>query len=273
MATVASCSRPPTLRPSRYCCCCAACYATPPSGSCSVPRCAIWRMCRWWISQGSTASRKWLRMYWPSRRRNLRWPGTRWADGSRWKSSARRPRPCCGWRCSTQASRRDGEREERLGWYDWRTPGHACLAQHWLPPMLHPDHTADAELMDGLVAMVQRQSAQSFAGQTNALLERPDATPLLAQIACPTLLGSGVRTRGAPLGAASGHGATDSQSAAGNFRELRAHGAGRSACCRQRRVARLVAGCVMARRPTARCHQVGADAHHRMAIQHALVRP
>lgn len=47
--------------------------------------------------------------------------------------------------------------------------------------------------------MVQRQSAQSFAGQTNALLERPDATPLLAQIACPTLLGSGVRTRGAPL--------------------------------------------------------------------------
>ncbi|MEC5114901.1 alpha/beta fold hydrolase, partial [Xanthomonas oryzae] len=98
------------------------------------------------------------------------------------------------------APRRDGEREERLRLVRLaHAQGMHALAQRWLPPMLHPDHTADAELMDGLVAMVQRQSAQSFAGQTNALLKRPDATPLLAQIACPTLLGVGRQDAWSPL--------------------------------------------------------------------------
>ncbi|AKO05680.1 alpha/beta fold hydrolase [Xanthomonas oryzae pv. oryzicola] len=98
------------------------------------------------------------------------------------------------------APRRDGEREERLRLVRLaHAQGMHALAQRWLPPMLHPDHTADAELMDGLVAMVQRQSAQSFAGQTNALLKRLDATPLLAQIACPTLLGVGRQDAWSPL--------------------------------------------------------------------------
>ncbi len=74
-----------------------------------------------------------------------------------------------------------------------------ALAQRWLPPMLHPDHSADSELMDDLMAMVQRHSAQSFAGQTHALLERPDAGPVLAHITCPTLLGVGRQDAWSPL--------------------------------------------------------------------------
>ncbi|PPV08622.1 hydrolase [Xanthomonas bromi] len=98
------------------------------------------------------------------------------------------------------APRRDGEREERLALVRLaHAQGMQALAQRWLPPMLHPDHTANADLMDDLMAMVQRQSAQSFAGQTNALLERPDAAPVLAQIACPTLLGVGRQDTWSPL--------------------------------------------------------------------------
>lgn len=98
------------------------------------------------------------------------------------------------------APRRDGEREERLALVRLaHAQGMQALAQRWLPPMLHPDHRADGALMDGLMAMVQRQSAQSFAGQTNALLERPDAAPVLAHITCPTLLGVGRQDAWSPL--------------------------------------------------------------------------
>lgn len=98
------------------------------------------------------------------------------------------------------APRRDGERDERLALVRLaHLQGMQALAQRWLPPMLHPDHVADAALMDGLMVMVQRQSAQSFAGQTNALLERPDAAPMLAQITCPTLLGVGRQDAWSPL--------------------------------------------------------------------------
>ncbi|MBZ2603236.1 alpha/beta fold hydrolase [Xanthomonas perforans] len=98
------------------------------------------------------------------------------------------------------APRRDGEREERLALVRLaHAQGMQALAQRWLPPMLHPDHRADGALMDGLMAMVQRQSAQSFAGQTNALLERPNAAPVLAHITCPTLLGVGRQDAWSPL--------------------------------------------------------------------------
>ncbi|APP76688.1 alpha/beta hydrolase [Xanthomonas vesicatoria ATCC 35937] len=98
------------------------------------------------------------------------------------------------------APRRDGEREERQALVDLaQTQGMQALARAWLPPMLHPARIADAGLMQDLSAMVQRQTAQSFAGQVNALLERPDAAPVLAQIRCPTLLGVGRQDAWSPL--------------------------------------------------------------------------
>ncbi|WP_126936882.1 alpha/beta fold hydrolase, partial [Xanthomonas vesicatoria] len=98
------------------------------------------------------------------------------------------------------APRRDGEREERQALVDLaQTQGMQALARAWLPPMVHPARIADAGLMQDLSAMVQRQTAQSFAGQVNALLERPDAAPVLAQIRCPTLLGVGRQDAWSPL--------------------------------------------------------------------------
>ncbi|CAE6720820.1 alpha/beta fold hydrolase [Xanthomonas arboricola] len=98
------------------------------------------------------------------------------------------------------APRRDGERDQRAALMRLaHTQGMQALARQWLPPMLHPDRHADAELMNPLIAMVQRHSVQDYAGQIEALLERPDAAPVLAQIRCPTLLGVGRQDLWSPL--------------------------------------------------------------------------
>jgi pimeloyl-ACP methyl ester carboxylesterase len=87
---------------------------------------------------------------------------------------------------------RDAERETRgmlvrLA----QTHGMAALAAKWLPPMMGASPARVAQVMPGLVAMVERATAASFAAQMNALLHRPDARPLLPTITVPTLLLSG----------------------------------------------------------------------------------
>jgi pimeloyl-ACP methyl ester carboxylesterase len=72
-----------------------------------------------------------------------------------------------------------------------RTHGMAALAAEWLPPMMGASPARIAELMPSLTAMVERSTPDSFAGQINALLNRPDARPLLSTIDVPTLLLSG----------------------------------------------------------------------------------
>ena len=66
--------------------------------------------------------------------------------------------------------------------------GMQAVADSWLPPMVHPKRVGDAALMDPLRAMILSASPEIFEGQQKALLGRRDATPLLAQIACPTLV-------------------------------------------------------------------------------------
>jgi pimeloyl-ACP methyl ester carboxylesterase len=72
-----------------------------------------------------------------------------------------------------------------------RRQGMAALADEWLPPMMGASPDRVAQVMPALKAMVQRSTAESFAGQTNALLQRPDARPVLPSITVPTLLLSG----------------------------------------------------------------------------------
>jgi pimeloyl-ACP methyl ester carboxylesterase len=72
-----------------------------------------------------------------------------------------------------------------------RRQGMAALADEWLPPMMGASPDRLAQVMPALKAMVQRSTAESFAGQTNALLQRPDARPVLPSITVPTLLLSG----------------------------------------------------------------------------------
>ncbi len=66
--------------------------------------------------------------------------------------------------------------------------GMGAVADAWIPPMIHPDHLSDTAMMDALRAMVMRATPEIFEGQQKALLERPDAGPLLPTIACPTMV-------------------------------------------------------------------------------------
>ena len=72
-----------------------------------------------------------------------------------------------------------------------RRQGMAALADEWLPPMMGASPERVAQVMPALKAMVQRSTVESFAGQINALLQRPDARPVLPSITVPTLLLSG----------------------------------------------------------------------------------
>jgi pimeloyl-ACP methyl ester carboxylesterase len=73
-----------------------------------------------------------------------------------------------------------------------RMHGMAALAAEWLPPMMGASPARVAQVMPSLVAMVERSTPGSFAGQINALLQRADARPVLPSIDVPTLLLSGI---------------------------------------------------------------------------------
>jgi pimeloyl-ACP methyl ester carboxylesterase len=77
--------------------------------------------------------------------------------------------------------------------------GMSALAAEWLPPMMAAGTSRAAELMPRLRAMVERSTADSYAGQINALLNRPDALPVLPTIAVPTLLLSGSEDTWSPI--------------------------------------------------------------------------
>jgi pimeloyl-ACP methyl ester carboxylesterase len=96
--------------------------------------------------------------------------------------------------------RRDGEEANRQGLVDLADrEGMAALAESWLPPMVHEAHTGDADLMEPLKAMVMRATPDQHRRQIRALLDRPDARPLLPAITCPTLVMVGRQDRWSPL--------------------------------------------------------------------------
>ena len=84
-----------------------------------------------------------------------------------------------------------GEREkaERAGYvHIAQTQGMRAMARTWLQKMVHPSRLTDAPLVESIVEMMGRKTPEIFAGQIKALLGRPDATPVLAAIRCPTLV-------------------------------------------------------------------------------------
>lgn len=72
-----------------------------------------------------------------------------------------------------------------------REQGMSALAAEWLPPMMGSDAARAAELMPRLCAMIQRFTAEAYAGQVSAMLNRPEVLSLLPRITVPTLLLSG----------------------------------------------------------------------------------
>ncbi len=77
-----------------------------------------------------------------------------------------------------------------------RTQGMAAMAARWLPPMLHPDHTA---LLGPLTEMVMRSTPETFANQQRALLDRPEARAVLPLIKCPALVLCGRQDAWSPV--------------------------------------------------------------------------
>jgi len=79
--------------------------------------------------------------------------------------------------------------------------GMTALAAEWLPPMMAatPATAGERSIMQRLTSMVEGQTAASFAAQIQALLNRPDAEPLLPTIGVPTLLLSGREDTWSPV--------------------------------------------------------------------------
>jgi len=61
----------------------------------------------------------------------------------------------------------------------------------WLPPMIDSRRLQDTGLVNSITEMMCRKTPEIFAAHVRALLARPDATPVLAQIRCPALLITG----------------------------------------------------------------------------------
>lgn len=98
------------------------------------------------------------------------------------------------------APAREGEAAARQVLLDLaEAEGMAGLARDWLPPMVHVERERDEALMGPLREMVLRADAALHERQIRALLARPDATPHLSAIRCPTLVMVGRQDRWSTL--------------------------------------------------------------------------
>lgn len=79
-----------------------------------------------------------------------------------------------------------------------RREGLRAMARVWVQNMVHPGRLTDAALIGAVEDMFARRTFGQFEAQTQALLARPDASSVLAALACPTLLLSGEQDSWSP---------------------------------------------------------------------------
>jgi len=92
-----------------------------------------------------------------------------------------------------------GEQERRMVLVNQaREQGIASIAATWGLPMLAPAKRSEPRLVKAVVDMVGRMSGEIYAGQTRALLARPDATDVLTGIACPAMVICGMEDGWSP---------------------------------------------------------------------------
>jgi pimeloyl-ACP methyl ester carboxylesterase len=81
------------------------------------------------------------------------------------------------------------EKAQRYSWLEKaRTEGVRAMGAVWVQRMVHPDRLRDQQLIDAILDMFERKTPDIFAAQIRALLERPDATPLLSEIRRPAMV-------------------------------------------------------------------------------------
>lgn len=71
-----------------------------------------------------------------------------------------------------------------------QTRGMRVMGRQWASGMVHPS-CVGTPLFEAVLDMLERSSPLQFEAQITALLNRPDATPVLPSIACPTLVLTG----------------------------------------------------------------------------------
>jgi pimeloyl-ACP methyl ester carboxylesterase len=80
---------------------------------------------------------------------------------------------------------------EKLGRYTLlekaRRDGMRAMADEWARGMVHESRVG-GPVFEAILDMFERSSPEVFAAQIKALLDRPDADPLLPTITCPTLV-------------------------------------------------------------------------------------
>jgi pimeloyl-ACP methyl ester carboxylesterase len=80
-----------------------------------------------------------------------------------------------------------------------QTKGMRAMAEYWMKGIIHPDRITDKQLTGEIVEMMGRKSPEIFGAQIKALLERPDAAPVLATIRCPAMVLCGREDAWSPL--------------------------------------------------------------------------
>lgn len=94
------------------------------------------------------------------------------------------------------------ERRDRLTAIDLaRREGLSAIARGWIDSTLHPDRRSDRALVASLTAMIMRADGARHERHARALMDRPDARPLLPLIRCPTLVVCGRQDPWVPVDA------------------------------------------------------------------------
>jgi pimeloyl-ACP methyl ester carboxylesterase len=91
------------------------------------------------------------------------------------------------------------ERDKRMALLQIaREHGMRAMGTQWARGMVHPSRL-DTPLFAEVQDMVARFTPDLFAAQIDALLNRPDASPVLQSLQCPTLLACGRQDSWSPL--------------------------------------------------------------------------
>ena len=83
-----------------------------------------------------------------------------------------------------------------------RAQGMRAMAAEWAQGMVHPDRLQDEALMEAILGMCERKTADQFAAQIRALLARPDGSEVLQSLQAlgvPTLIACGRQDAWAPV--------------------------------------------------------------------------
>jgi pimeloyl-ACP methyl ester carboxylesterase len=104
-----------------------------------------------------------------------------------------------GYKAKATGAAGDEEARKRYALLDIaRTQGVRAMAQVWVQGMVAPDRLLDHDLIEAIVAMLARKSADVFANQIQALLNRPDTMDVLSALQIPTLVACGQQDSWSP---------------------------------------------------------------------------